>query len=105
MKNQSLQQLVIIALIVVVGFLGYMQYGAMQREAKIYETVEILQMHVDSLDGLNHIQQLQIDSLKKSTLPSMVDEAGTNLSQGIGKFLETVETQIADIRNQLGQDS
>ena len=104
MKNQTFQQVVIIALIVAVGFLGYMQYGAMQREAKIYETVEILQMHVDSLDGLNHIQQLQIDSLKKNSIPSMVDEASASLTEGIGKFLESVETQIADIRSQLSAD-
>jgi hypothetical protein len=105
MNNQSIQQLVIIALIVAVGFLGYLQYGAMQREAKIYETVEILQMHVDSLDGLNHIQQLQIDSLKKNSLPTMMDEASATVSEGLGKFLESVETQIADIRKQLGEES
>lgn len=105
MTNQSIQQYVIIALIAAVALLGYLQYGAMQREAKIYETVEILQMHVDSLDGLNHIQQLQIDSIKKDSLSSMVDEAGANLSAGLGKLLESVETQIADIRQQLRQES
>lgn len=105
MKSSVVQQLVILLLIVAVGFLGYLQYGAMQREAKIYETLEILQLQVDSLDGLNHIHQLQIQSLKKSSLPSMLDEAGENLSEGIGTFLEAVESQISVIRDQLAEEN
>jgi len=105
MNNNAFQHVVTIALIVAVAFLGYLQYGAMQREAKIYETVEILQLQVDSLDGLTHIQQLQLDNLKQSSLPHVVNEAGSNISEGVGSFLEALEEQISDIRESLASDS
>jgi len=104
MNNTLSLRLVVVALIAAIAFLGYMQYQSMSREAKLYETLQILQLHVESLDDLHRIQQIEIDGIKKDLASSPLSEAGANISSGIENMLNTLESKISAIRDELAKD-
>lgn len=104
MNNSFTLRVVVIALIIVVALLSYLQYQSMQRETKLYTTLEVLQMHVESLDDLHRIQQIEIDSVKKSLESSPLSEATENISSGIETMLNALESKITAIRNELNKE-
>jgi hypothetical protein len=104
MNNSVSLRLVLIALIAAIAFLGYLQYQSMTREAKIYETLQIVQLHVESLDDLHRIQQIEIDGIKKEMASSPFSDASDSLSSGIETMLNTIEEKIATIRSELSDN-